>query len=49
MAKPVTGKPKKTYETPALVVYGTVRDLTQKTIRSTHPDGGGFPRNHTSV
>jgi hypothetical protein len=30
MAKPVRGEPKKLYSKPMLIVFGTVRDLTQK-------------------
>ncbi len=30
MAKPVRWEPKKPYSKPTFIVYGTVRDLTQK-------------------
>jgi hypothetical protein len=40
MAKPVRRKPRKTYSKPTLIVYGTVRDLTQKTGTKGKLDGG---------
>lgn len=40
MAKPVKREPKKPYKKPALTVYGTIRELTQKTGRTGHADGG---------
>jgi len=40
MAKPVKREPKKPYVKPALTVYGTVRELTQKVSTSGHLDGG---------
>ena len=49
MDKPVKPEPKKTYEPPRLIVYGTVRDLTQKVgIRATL-DGGSFPTPRTAT
>jgi hypothetical protein len=42
-------EPKKTYSCPQLTVYGTVRDLTQKTGSSGHLDGAahGAVKNKT--
>jgi len=40
---------KKTYSTPLLTVYGTVRELTQKIGAFKLRDGGRFPRIRTSV
>ena len=44
MDKLVKPDPKKVYEPPRLVVYGTVRDLTQK-VGSTKSGDGGKPPN----
>jgi hypothetical protein len=49
MAKPVKREPKKPYSSPALTVYGTVRDLTNKNGPGGQKDGGLFPRNKTHV
>jgi hypothetical protein len=46
MAKPVAPVPKKPYSAPKLVVYGTVRELTQTVGTSGHPDGGKKPKSH---
>lgn len=40
MAKPVKREPKKPYVKPALAVYGTVRELTQKVSTRGNLDGG---------
>ena len=40
MAKPVRGEPKKPYSKPTLIVFGTVRDLTQKVGPRGRTDGG---------
>lgn len=40
MHKPVKREPKKPYSKPTLTVYGTVRELTQKTGRTGNADGG---------
>lgn len=49
MDKPVKPKDRKPYEPPRLIVYGNIRDLTQK-LGPTHTlDGGGFPKNRTGT
>jgi len=40
---------KKTYSTPSLTVYGTVRELTQKKGIHGGGDGGGFPKFRTTA
>lgn len=40
MAKPVRGEPKKPYSKPTLIVFGTVRDLTQMNGPRGQKDGG---------
>jgi hypothetical protein len=40
MAKPVKREPKKPYSKPALTVYGTVRELTQRVGSRGNLDGG---------
>ncbi len=47
MPKPATLHNKKPYEPPRLVVYGTVRDLTQTVGPLRTGDGGTFPHNRT--
>ena len=50
MVKSVKRETKKPYSKPTLTVYGTVRELTQTTGRSGHPDGGrGARSNKTHV
>jgi hypothetical protein len=49
MAKPVAPGPKKPYSAPKLLVYGTIRDLTQKIGRRGKSDSGRAPRNTTSI
>jgi len=49
MHKNVNGTTKKTYTTPHLVVYGTVRELTQKTGLRPPDDGGKRPRVRTTT
>jgi hypothetical protein len=49
MVKPVKREPKKPYSSPALTVYGTVRDLTKKNGVRGQGDGGRFPRNKTHI
>ncbi|MGB9471920.1 MAG: lasso RiPP family leader peptide-containing protein [Candidatus Acidiferrum sp.] len=40
MAKPVRGETKKPYSKPTLLVFGTVRDLTQAVATAGMMDGG---------
>jgi hypothetical protein len=47
MDKPVKPEIKKPYEPPRLLVYGTVRDLTEKNGPTRTVDGGSFPKNRT--
>jgi hypothetical protein len=47
MLKPVKRDNKKSYSTPIITVYGTVRELTQKVGILKNPDGGHFPRTKT--
>jgi len=50
MAKPVipvAKEPKKPYSPPLLLVYGTVRDLTQSQGRNGSRDGGRGQTNRT--
>jgi hypothetical protein len=50
MAKAVKREPKKTYSKPSLIVYGTVRELTQAVGRNGRRDGGrGARANRTHV
>ncbi len=49
MNRPVNSLPKKPYTAPILIVYGTVRQLTQKVAIRRQRDGGRFPRYRTSV
>ena len=49
MDKPVKPDPKKTYEPPRLIVYGTVQDLTQKVAARGTLDGGSFPTPRTAT
>jgi hypothetical protein len=49
MGKKVKSEVKKPYTPPELVVYGTVRELTQKVGFTRATDGGKFPRYRTSV
>jgi len=46
--KPVNSEPKKPYSPPELVVYGTVRDLTEKVVKGPVSDGGRFPLTHAT-
>ena len=43
MDKPEKPDPKKTYEPPRLIVYGTVRDLTRMVGTIDTKDGGKLP------
>ena len=48
MDKPVApGPKKKTYLSPVLTVYGTIRELTQKVGVHNAGDGGSFPKFRT--
>lgn len=48
MDKPVKPDPKKVYEPPRLIVYGTVRDLTRQAVGTLHSkDGGKIPNFRT--
>lgn len=49
MDKPVKRDGKKPYASPALTVYGTVRELTQKVGLRRSRDGGRLPRIRTSL
>jgi len=49
MDKPVQPDPKKAYEPPRLIVYGTIRDLTQKVSTTKSGDGGKSPHFRTGV
>ena len=49
MDKPVKPEPKKSYEPPRLIVYGTVRDLTQQTGARATLDGGTRPTVRTAT
>jgi hypothetical protein len=49
MDKPGKTTPKKTYEPPRLIVYGTVRDLTRDVGRHGNKDGGLAPTIRTSI
>jgi hypothetical protein len=49
MDKPVKPDPKKVYEPPRLIVYGTVRDLTQKVGTRKTGDGGSRPNVRTAM
>ncbi|MFZ0415534.1 MAG: lasso RiPP family leader peptide-containing protein [Candidatus Acidiferrales bacterium] len=40
---------KKPYQTPALKIHGTVRELTQKTGSTGTPDGGSFLKLYTKA
>jgi hypothetical protein len=43
MGKPVKREPKKPYSKPTLIVYGTVRELTQKVGHTGGLDGQTVP------
>jgi hypothetical protein len=50
MAKAVKGEPKKPYSKPTLIVFGTVRDLTQSLgPRGTKDGGTGLGHKHTKL
>jgi hypothetical protein len=49
MAKPVRGEPKKPYSKPTLIVFGTVRDLTQKVGITGNLDGGSLGMNKSHL
>jgi len=49
MDKPVRPDPKKTYEPPRLIIYGTVRDLTLKVGTHNAGDGGRPPNFRTAT
>ena len=49
MSVPEKPIPKKLYEPPVCVVYGSVQDLTQKIVGFEGGDGGRAPRNKTSI
>jgi len=49
MDNPAKPDPKKVYEPPRLIVYGTVKDLTQKVAARGTSDGGGFPTPRTAT
>jgi len=49
MDKPVKAEVKKPYEPPRLLVYGTIRDLTQKVGPTRNSDAGRFPKNRTAL
>jgi hypothetical protein len=49
MHKPATPNDRKPYEPPRLVVYGTVRDLTQTVGPARTSDNGQFPHNRTGT
>jgi hypothetical protein len=46
MDKSVKPETKKPYSSPQLIVYGTVRELTQMVGASGMPDGGGGHQPH---
>lgn len=48
MQKPVKEDEKKPYSPPRLIVYGTVRELTQHLRAGPTLDGGSFPLTHSS-
>lgn len=48
MQKPVREGVKKPYSPPRLIVYGTVRDLTQHLFRGPGRDGGTYPYTHST-
>lgn len=49
MDNPVKPDPKKNYEPPRLIVYGTIRDLTQKVGSLKTFDGGSLPAFRTAA
>jgi len=49
MDKPVRPDPRKIYEPPRLIVYGTIRDLTQKVSTTKTGDGGKTPHSRTGL
>jgi hypothetical protein len=49
MGNSVIPTPKKPYSAPALTVYGTVQELTQKVGLRKNPDNGRAPRVRTSL
>jgi hypothetical protein len=49
MGNPAIPTPKKPYLAPALTIYGTVQELTQKVGLRKARDGGRAPRVRTSV
>jgi len=49
MDKPVEPEIKKPYDPPRLIVYGTIRDLTQKVGPTHTSDSGSFPKNRTGT
>ena len=48
MAKPVKREPKKPYSSPIIIMYGTVRQLTQGQFGSSGNDHGHKPKNRTN-
>jgi len=48
MDKPVKRDLKKSYSPPHLIVYGTVRDLTEHLVKGPAKDSGKFPTSHTT-
>jgi hypothetical protein len=48
MDKPVKRVGKKLYSPPHLIVYGTVRDLTEHLVTGPGKDGGRFPTSHAT-
>lgn len=48
MQKPAREGVRKPYSPPRLIVYGTVRDLTQAVLRGPTTDSGRSPFNHST-
>jgi len=49
MDKPVSPDPKRTYEPPRLIVYGTIGDLTHSVGTTKSGDGGRPPNFRTGA
>jgi hypothetical protein len=49
MGNPAKRAPKKPYSAPALTIYGTVKELTQKVGLRNRRDGGRAPRVRTAL